>query len=155
MKLTNWFLNFDFKGRGRRSHSWANWAAWCGVWIVTFGIIAATGGAYATETVLVSQIGDAPATTIAHGTPAQSPGMGAIGGLLLFIVGVASFVDSMAMTFRRAHDTNKSGWIFLMLFVPFVNFLALYWLLIEDSQQGPNKYGPPVKQFYEPGAVTA
>ncbi len=81
--------------------------------------------------------------------------MGAIGGLLLFIVGVASFVDSMAMTFRRAHDTNKSGWIFLMLFVPFVNFLALYWLLIEDSQQGPNKYGPPVKQFYEPGAVTA
>lgn len=155
MKLTNWFLNLDFKGRGRRSHSWANWAAWLAVWFITFAIIAAVGSATspdasATVSTAVTDAGDAITTTTA-----TSGGAGALGGILLMIVSIASFVDSMAMTFRRAHDTNKSGWIFLMLIVPFVNLLAIYWLLIEDSQEGPNKYGPPVKQFYEPGPATA
>jgi uncharacterized membrane protein YhaH (DUF805 family) len=131
MKLTNWFLNFDFSGRGRRSHSWANWAAWIAVWIVLM--------------ITVSAIGAGGAT--AEG--GSSVGA-AVGGILMLVVAVVSMIDNMAMTFRRAHDTGKSGWIWLMLLIPLVNLLALYWLLIEDSQQGPNKYGPAVKQFYEP-----
>ncbi len=155
LKLTNWFLNFDFNGRGRRSHSWANWASWLVIWFVTFAVIAAVGPVVSpdtasTVTTAVTDAGDATTTPIT-----TSGGAGAFGGILLIIVSIASFIDSMAMTFRRAHDTNKSGWIFLMLVVPFVNLLALYWLLIEDSQEGPNKYGPPVKQFYEPGSATA
>ena len=131
MKLTNWFLNFDFAGRGRRSHSWANWAAWLAVWVVTMLVVSAIG-AGATD----------------------GPGAGSgVGAVLILVVAVLAVIDNMAMTFRRAHDTGKSGWIWLLLLIPFVNLLALYWLLIEDSQQGPNKDGPPVKRFYEPSAT--
>lgn len=155
MKLTNWFLNFDFKGRGRRSHSWANWAAWLAIWVVTFGVIAAVGSAMTPDSATTVTTGVIDTGNGATTTTTTTAGAGGFGGILLLIVGIGSFVDNMAMTFRRAHDTNKSGWIFLMLCVPFVNFFALYWLLIEDSQQGPNKYGPPVKQFYEPSPATA
>ena len=53
--------------------------------------------------------------------------------------------DQLAMIFRRAHDTGRSGWIWLLLPIPLVNFLPLYWLLIEDGQRGANRHGPPVK----------
>jgi uncharacterized membrane protein YhaH (DUF805 family) len=124
------------------------------IWVVTLAIIAAIGS------VMPSNSSAVTTTVVTAGngmttTTTTSGGAGAVGATLLLIVGIAAFVDSLAMTFRRAHDTNKSGSIFLLLFVPFVNFLALYWLLIEDSQQGPNKYGPAVKQFYEPSPATA
>lgn len=131
MKVTNWFLNFDFKGRGRRSHSWANWGAWLAVWTVLMVVATAIGAG-------------------TSGSEAGSTAATGVIGILMLVVALVGAVDNMAMTFRRAHDTGKSGWIWLMLLVPFVNLLALYWLLIEDSQQGPNKYGPPVKSFYEP-----
>jgi uncharacterized membrane protein YhaH (DUF805 family) len=62
-------------------------------------------------------------------------------------------IDGIAMVFRRAHDTGRSGWIWLLLLIPLINLLPFYWLMIEDSHQGPNKYGPPVKQFYEPAVA--
>lgn len=134
MKLTEWFLNFDFGGRARRSHYWANLGAWFGVGIallIVIAIVAPKDGAT---------------------TPA-SAGAGVFVGLLLLAAGGVGAVDGMAMIFRRAHDTGRSGWIWLLLLIPLVGLLAFYWLMIEDSQQGPNKYGPPVKQFYQPEAA--
>jgi len=143
MKLTNWFLNFDFGGRARRSHTWANWGAWLAVWLVVWGIVMgmASAGIAADEA--------------SGASSAASGALGSFAMLILFVTWALAFIDSMAMNFRRAHDTGKSGWIWLLLLIPLVNLLPLYWLLIEDSQQGPNKYGPPVKQFYEPGQAPA
>jgi uncharacterized membrane protein YhaH (DUF805 family) len=73
--------------------------------------------------------------------------------LTMAAVIATSFVDHLAMTWRRAHDTGKTGWIWILLLIPLINLLPIYWLLIEDSEQGPNKYGPPVKTFYEPPKV--
>lgn len=134
MKLTEWFLNFDFSGRARRSHYWANLGAWFGVGVVLLiiiSIIAPKDGA----------------------TASPSGGAGALVGLLVLIAAGVSAADGMAMIFRRAHDTGRSGWIWLLLLIPFINLLAFYWLMIEDSNQGPNKYGPAVKQFYQPEAA--
>lgn len=133
MKLTNYFLNFDFNGRARRSHYWANIGCWLlvGAGILILGVVGA------------SDPGSA------------AGGYGGAVGLLLIVAVVCSVVDNMAMVFRRAHDTGKSGWIWLLLLIPLVNLLPFYWLMIEDSQQGPNKYGPPVKQFYVPPVETA
>lgn len=144
MKLTNWFLNFDFGGRARRSHTWANWFAWLAVWLIVWGVVMAIASAGIAADEAAGPDG-APASTA----------MGGFAGLLLFATWALAFVDSMAMNFRRAHDTGRSGWIWLLLLIPLVNLLPLYWLLIEDSQQGPNKYGPPVKRFYEPGQAVA
>jgi len=125
MKFRPWFLNFDFSGRSRRSHYWANIGCWLLFALGWFLLMMAA-------TALPE-----PASNIA-GVPLVIIGMAAI---------VINLVDGLAMLFRRAHDTSKSGWIMLLLLVPFVNFLALYWLLIQDSDEGANKYGPPVKAF--------
>ncbi|MCR5875134.1 DUF805 domain-containing protein [Phenylobacterium sp. J426] len=130
MKVTNYFLNFDFGGRARRSHYWANLACWIGALLV-FAVI---GMAVA---------------------PEPEGGASGVLSLLLGVGVVGAMVDNMAMVFRRAHDTGKSGWIWLLLLIPLINLLPFYWLMIEDSQQGPNKYGPPVKQFYQAPAATA
>lgn len=131
MKVTNYFLNFDFGGRARRSHYWANLGCWL---LVGVGFVIAAA---------VATGGDTPA----------NGAFGGLVGLLLLIATVCAVIDNMAMVFRRAHDTGKSGWIWLLLLIPLINLLPFYWLMIEDSQQGPNKYGPPVKQFYEPAAA--
>lgn len=131
MKLTNWFLNFDFAGRARRSHYWANLGCWL---LVALGFLIVAGAMSKTDP------GGAGGTLV---------------GLLLFAAVICAGIDNIAMVFRRAHDTGKSGWIWLLLLIPFINLLPFYWLMIEDSQQGPNKYGPPVKQFYEPTASVA
>jgi uncharacterized membrane protein YhaH (DUF805 family) len=125
--MTPWFLNFSFEGRARRSHAWANYFAWTGAMIVGLMVFA-----------VIAEIKSSVAEPVA--------------GLALFALFVCAIVDHWAMHFRRAHDTNKSGWVCLLLLIPFVNLLVLYWLLIEDSDAGPNKYGPPVKLFYTPQA---
>ena len=56
----------------------------------------------------------------------------------------------MAMTFRRAHDTGKSGLIWILIWIPFINLIPFYFLMIEDSSEGANKYGPATKSFYAP-----
>lgn len=139
MKLTPWFLNFDFNGRARRSHYWANFAAWLGVWLALFVVLMMIGGAGAASESAGNKGAEAGATA----------GVSVVMFLALAAAAVGT-VDSMAMIFRRAHDTNKSGWIWLLLLIPFVNLLGFYWLMIEDSTPGPNKYGPPVKDFYMP-----
>jgi uncharacterized membrane protein YhaH (DUF805 family) len=128
--VNRWFLNFSFSGRARRSHTWGNYFAWLAVIATLIGLVIYGEGSKSTPIILISC-------------------------LLLIAAGICSFIDHMAMTFRRAHDTNKSGWIWILLLIPFVNLLALYWLLIEDSNAGPNKYGPPVKAFYDPNQIAA
>ena len=141
MKLTNWFLNFDFGGRARRSHYWAN----LGCWLVVGAILL---------TVAAAAAPDAPEVAAGATEATQSAGAGFV-GFAVFIALVLATIDGFAMVFRRAHDTGKSGWVMLLLFIPLVNLLPLYWLMIEDSQEGPNKYGPPVKQFYQPPTEAA
>jgi uncharacterized membrane protein YhaH (DUF805 family) len=128
MKYKDWFINFDFNGRSRRSHWWANTAAWLAVLIVVVivGSSFNAAGGVAGDTISV------------------------LAGIALLVCLIFSAIDNIAMNFRRAHDTGKSGWVFLLLFIPFVNFVAFYWLMIQDSDAGPNKYGPPQKTFYAP-----
>jgi uncharacterized membrane protein YhaH (DUF805 family) len=41
------------------------------------------------------------------------------------------------------HDGNRSGWWYLIIFVPLIGLIALtYWFVIEGTQ-GANDYGNP------------
>ena len=60
-----------------------------------------------------------------------------------------AFIPSIAVTVRRFHDHNISGWWYLglLLFglIPFVGLLAnlgLLWVLVRGGTWGPNRYGP-------------
>ena len=52
LEMTPWFLNFDFNGRSRRSHAWANWACWFGASAVLLIAIGVTAGAHPDPTKL-------------------------------------------------------------------------------------------------------
>lgn len=56
------------------------------------------------------------------------------------VFGVFIFCPALAVTVRRLHDRNHSGWWAVGQFIPFLNFLVLIFLLL-DSQKAQNKYG--------------
>lgn len=56
------------------------------------------------------------------------------------IWGLVIFIPSLALCVRRLHDTGRSGWWLLLVLVPIVNLLLLYFYVC-DSQPGTNEYG--------------
>ena len=50
------------------------------------------------------------------------------------------FLPSLAVTVRRLHDINKSGWWVLFIFVPIIGFILLLIYLCTNSKED-NKYG--------------
>ncbi|QDU04573.1 Inner membrane protein YhaI [Gimesia chilikensis] len=60
------------------------------------------------------------------------------------------FIPSLAVTVRRLHDTNKSGWWILITFVPLIGGLVLLIFMIMDSDPNTNAYGANPKTAPEP-----
>jgi uncharacterized membrane protein YhaH (DUF805 family) len=67
------------------------------------------------------------------------------GGLLSSIYGLAVFIPGLALAVRRLHDIGKSGWWFLIGFIPLVGLIILIVFFVTDSQPGSNAYGPNPK----------
>ena len=62
---------------------------------------------------------------------------------LLWVLG--TIVPYIAVTVRRLHDQDKSGWFYLISFVPYVGgFVMLIFMCLEGTV-GPNRYGPDPK----------
>jgi uncharacterized membrane protein YhaH (DUF805 family) len=53
----------------------------------------------------------------------------------------ATFVPLVGVSVRRLHDTNRSGWWFLMFLIPLANLILFLSFMTEDSQPGENQYG--------------
>ncbi len=66
-----------------------------------------------------------------------------------YVLALALFIPTIAVLVRRLHDTGKPTWMVVLGFLPVVNFLVLYWLVL-DSEVGPNDFGPDPKAG-EPG----
>ena len=65
--------------------------------------------------------------------------------LLTVIFWLGTVVPNLAVSWRRLHDTGRSGaWVFLSL-VPLVGVLILILWMAEDSQPGTNPFGPNPK----------
>lgn len=62
------------------------------------------------------------------------------GGAISAVVSVALIIPSLAVTVRRLHDTNRSGWWLLAPIVVGVLFLGYF--AIQASQQGFSSTGP-------------
>ena len=61
-------------------------------------------------------------------------------GVLGTVYGLAVLVPGIAVSIRRLHDTDRSGWWLLLALVPVVG-LVLIWFMVEDSNAGTNRYG--------------
>jgi uncharacterized membrane protein YhaH (DUF805 family) len=64
---------------------------------------------------------------------------------LPFLYVVATAIPSFAKLVRRLHDTNHSGWWFLISVIPLVGSLILLVLMVRDSDPGENRFGPNPK----------
>ena len=63
--------------------------------------------------------------------------------LVSLVVGLVSFVASLALSMKRWHDRDKSGWWVLLALVPVIGFI---WTIVETGflrgTPGPNRFGP-------------
>mgnify|MGYP003460229328 CR=1 FL=1 len=66
-------------------------------------------------------------------------------GLLEGIYSLAVLIPGIAVSVRRLHDTNRSGWWLLIVFVPLIGVIVLFVYMVQDSQPGENQYGPNPK----------
>jgi uncharacterized membrane protein YhaH (DUF805 family) len=66
-------------------------------------------------------------------------------GLLSAIFVLATIIPLLAVTVRRLHDTDRSGWWVLINLVPIIGGIVLLVFTVLDSQPGANRFGPNPK----------
>ena len=83
--------------------------------------------------------------------------VGVISGVLVSVTNVTAFaylgtiyslavlIPGFAVLFRRLHDTGRSGWWWLIGFIPLIGAIVLIIFCCLDSQPGENQYGPNPK----------
>ena len=124
-----WFLDAlknkyaTFEGRARRSEYW---------YFVMFYVLSIVALAIV-DNVL--------------GTLSEEAGLGLLSGVFV----LATFIPTIAVTVRRLHDTDRSGWWVLLEFVPIIGGLVLLVFMVLDSQPGANRFGPNPKGVMGPG----
>lgn len=78
------------------------------------------------------------------------PFVNIIAGLALLVLSFGLIVPALAVSVRRLHDTNRSGWWLLLYFVPFVGAIVLLVFMCLEGTKGANKYGDePVVENYK------
>lgn len=141
----------DFNGRSRRKEFWL-WMLFNAVIVgVLMGILfAMIFSAAARSTVSYTSY----STGSSYGYRANVDpfqffrnlsGMALVPFLLMLLWGLVAFIPNLAVSIRRLHDTNRSGWFYLFNFIPFVGpFIFLVFCFMEGTR-GPNQYGPDPK----------
>ncbi|QCX02339.1 DUF805 domain-containing protein [Aggregatimonas sangjinii] len=88
------------------------------------------------------------------GAIADIPVLAGIGGILVMIFALGTFIPHLAVAVRRLHDTGKSGAFLLLGFVPFVSLILLVFYATEGDKN-TNQYGEDPKDFSRETLMTA
>ncbi len=76
-----------------------------------------------------------------------------VGYILVFIYSLAVIIPGIAVSVRRLHDSGKSGWLYLLVLIPYLGGIVLFIFMLLGSEPD-NKYGPnpnnqgPVVEVY-------
>lgn len=78
-----------------------------------------------------------------------------MGLMVLLLLGVV--IPGFAVLVRRLHDTNRSGWYFLIGLIPFIGGLIMLYFYFSEGTHGRNNYGNdpkrPVDELQEIGVT--
>ncbi len=66
-------------------------------------------------------------------------------GLLSGIYSLAVLIPTIALTVRRLHDIDRSGWWILINLVPFIGSIVILIFALLDGTPGDNRFGPSPK----------
>lgn len=102
----------NFEGRAPRSEYW-----WFALFAVLLGIV-------------TSIIDGILGTVTANGI-----------GLISSIASLALIIPSIAVAVRRLHDTDRSGWFYLLNFIPIIGWIVLIVFFVQQGTNGRNRFG--------------
>ena len=68
-------------------------------------------------------------------------------GILFAMVFIACYFNFFSLSWRRLHDTGKSGALTLLMFIPFIGIIVLAIFYCQDSQPEENRYGRNPKEL--------
>ena len=63
-------------------------------------------------------------------------------GILSGIYALGVMIPGMAVSVRRLHDTDRSGWWLLITLVPVIGALVFFYFMVLESNPEANEYGP-------------
>jgi len=66
-------------------------------------------------------------------------------GLLSGLYTLAVLIPSIAVCVRRLHDSDRTGWWFLILLIPVIGAIIMLVFMCFDSDKNDNEYGPNPK----------
>lgn len=71
----------------------------------------------------------------------------AVAGSAVFTVLAYIFlvIPGLAVSVRRLHDTNRSGWYLLLNLVPIIGSILIFIWAVSPGDKKVNQYGPPSK----------
>src|SRR5688572_10705978 len=115
----------DFTGRSRRKEYWSFFLFNMLIGFAVWALLAITYLAGLSETAM---------TTIM--TPVF---------ILYGLAALAFFIPGFAVTIRRLHDTDRSGWSILLGLIPLVGAIVLLVVYCTEGTPGPNRFGPDPK----------
>ena len=78
-------------------------------------------------------------------------------GFLVALLGVlmlASFIPGLAVTVRRFHDQDRSGWFVLLSLIPIVGGLIMLVFMLLPGTAGQNRFGADPKSENLPDAAS-
>jgi len=119
----NWYLEAlkkyaVFSGRARRKEYWY-FTLFNIIISIVLAVIDGVTGSFSAET-----------------------GMGLLGGIYT----LAIVIPSIAVSVRRLHDTERSGWWLLIALIPLIGAIVLLVFMVQDSKPGQNQYGANPKE---------
>ena len=116
----------DFTGRARRKEFWMYVLLNIGIMIVT---------------------------SILDGMAGMSGKIDGVYGPITAIAALGLLIPSIAVSVRRLHDTDRSGWWLLLAFVPFIGGLVLLVFYILEGTRGTNRFGTDPLALETPSAA--
>ncbi len=75
------------------------------------------------------------------GTLSPEVGIGLLTGIFI----LAMIIPAIAVSIRRLHDTDRSGWWIFISLIPLIGGIWYIVLMVLDGTSGDNKYGPDSK----------
>lgn len=67
-------------------------------------------------------------------------------GIIVALIALAIFLPMLAVSVRRLHDINRSGWWYLISFVPLIGAIILFIWTCTDTYPQTNKWGKPARR---------
>ncbi len=128
----NWMIlpyrrYFEFSGRSRRREYWM-------FALFYLLVLVALSAVFGTNEVVRTPTGFGYGTRLVGG-----------GGILGNVFGLATLIPALAVSVRRLHDQDRSGWLLLLGLIPLFGGFALLVLMCLDGTRGGNRFGPDPK----------